>query len=100
MVLVKITLMTLVQKIFYILLFLAVPLLSVAQKTPKSPKTPTGEKVQLVQAGSLEGMVINAEELRKLIGNVIFKHEGAMLYCDSAYQFEKKNDTLHRLPGL
>jgi lipopolysaccharide export system protein LptA len=73
------------KKIFYFILFLVFlfPLVSKAQK---------GEKVQLIQAGSLEGIVINGEELRKLIGNVVFKHEGAMLYCDSAYQYEKKNE--------
>ncbi len=51
-----------------------------------------GEKVQLIQAGSLEGIVLNGEELRKLIGDVVFKHDGALLYCDSAYQYEKKNE--------
>jgi len=51
-----------------------------------------GEKIQLVQANSLEGITIKGEELRKIIGNVIFKHEGALLYCDSSYQYEKKNE--------
>ncbi|HSZ24329.1 MAG TPA: OstA-like protein [Cytophagaceae bacterium] len=57
-------------------------------------KAQTTEKVQLVQAGALEGGIVDGEELRKLIGNVIFKHNGAFLYCDSAYQYEKKNEII------
>ena len=64
-------------------LFCLIPILLSAQ---------AGEKVQLVQAGSLEGMELNGEKLNKLVNNVIFKHEGAFLYCDSAYQYEKKNE--------
>jgi lipopolysaccharide export system protein LptA len=81
------------KRIYYFILFILLPFLANAQKKPVAKaETQTGEKVQLIQAGSLEGIVINGEELRKLIGNVIFKHEGAMLYCDSAYQYEKKNE--------
>ena len=64
-------------------LFLCFPLFLFAQSE---------EKVQLIQAGSLKGIKINGEELRKLIGDVIFKHNGAFLYCDSAYQYEVKNE--------
>jgi lipopolysaccharide export system protein LptA len=66
-----------------IVVFCLIPILLSAQ---------SGEKVQLIQAGSLEGMELNGEKLNKLVGNVIFKHEGAFLYCDSAYQYEKKNE--------
>ena len=52
----------------------------------------SGEKVELVQANSLEGIRINGEEVRKLIGNVVFKQVGVMLYCDSAYQYASKNE--------
>lgn len=71
------------RKIIYLLLLLSFPLFLKAQ---------SGEKVQLIQAGSLEGVVVNGEELRKLIGDVIFKQENTFLYCDSAYQFEKRNE--------
>lgn len=73
----------LMKKIGYLLFFLLSPALLQAQ---------AGEKVQLIQAGSLEGIVKQGEELRKLIGDVVFKHDGSMLYCDSAYQYEKKNE--------
>lgn len=70
-------------RIYFILLFLSIPIFLSAQSS---------EKVQLIQAGSLEGMELNGEKLNKLVSNVIFKHEGAFLYCDSAYQYEKKNE--------
>jgi lipopolysaccharide export system protein LptA len=71
------------KKIIQVIFLLLLPLGVYAQG---------GNKVQLLQAGSLEGVVIKGEELRKLIGNVIFKHDGALLYCDSAYQYSKKNE--------
>jgi len=71
------------KKLIYVLLFLTVGIIANAQ---------TGEKVQLIQAGSLEGTEIKGEEVRILIGNVIFKHEGALLYCDTSYQYDKRNE--------
>jgi lipopolysaccharide export system protein LptA len=68
---------------YLILLLLLTPCLLMAQ---------SGDKVQLIQAGSLEGLTIKGEKINKLVGNVIFKQEGAFLYCDSAYQHEKKNE--------
>ncbi len=68
---------------YFSLLFLLVPFFLNGQ---------SNEKVQLIQAGSLEGLVLNGEKVNKLVGNVIFKHDGAFLYCDSAYQYEKKNE--------
>ncbi len=69
------------KKILFIFLF--VPFLINAQSS---------EKVELIQAGSLKGIKIKGEELRKLIGDVVFRHAGSYLYCDSAYQYEKKNE--------
>jgi lipopolysaccharide export system protein LptA len=77
---------------FQLLTLLAVVCIPSFVKAQSNLKTEKGEKVQLIQAGSLEGVVIKGEELRKLIGDVIFKHEGTFLYCDSAYQYEKKNE--------
>lgn len=47
----------------------------------------TGKKIRIVGANSLE-YDERVPDARRLIGNVIFEHEGAMLYCDSAYFFE------------
>ena len=33
----------------------------------------------------------NEHQARKLIGNVILKHDNALMYCDSAYLYEKTN---------
>src|SRR6185312_10398225 len=49
------------------------------------------KQVELIQANSLEGDVINGVKVQKVMGNVIFKHNEALMYCDSAYQYEKKN---------
>ncbi len=70
-------------RIYIIVLILFTPFFLHAQE---------GEKVQLVQAGSLEGLKIKGEMINKLIGNVVFKQEGAFLYCDSAYWNKVKNE--------
>ncbi|HEY4798593.1 MAG TPA: OstA-like protein, partial [Bacteroidia bacterium] len=48
-------------------------------------KNPT--KVELVNANSLESDDRIGKGVKRLIGNVQFKHEGALLYCDSAYLY-------------
>jgi len=48
-------------------------------------------KIEIINANSLEydeRLGINA---KRLIGNVIFKHEGALMYSDSAHFFDGKN---------
>ena|SRR6185312_12696312 len=49
------------------------------------------KQVELIQANSLEGDVINGVKVQKVMGNVIFKHNDALTYCDSAYQYNAKN---------
>src|ERR1700741_3131550 len=49
------------------------------------------KQVELIQANSLEGDVINGVKVQKVMGNVIFKHNEALMYCDSAYQYQAKN---------
>jgi lipopolysaccharide export system protein LptA len=78
------------KKILFFLLLLFPSLLLLAQKKEKEKEKTT--QVELVQARSLKGSIVKGQELRKLIGEVIFKHEGALLYCDSSYWFEKKNE--------
>lgn len=49
------------------------------------------KKLKIIQADYLEGIDNKSGKLKKLIGNVILEHEGALMYCDSAYHFENKN---------
>lgn len=50
------------------------------------------EKFELVQADELIGDVYRGQNVRKLIGNVIFKKNDGFMYCDSAYQYVNKSD--------
>ncbi len=49
------------------------------------------KQVELLKADELEGGVINGVKVQKLKGNVQFKHNEALMYCDSAYQYSSKN---------
>ncbi|MFQ3575895.1 MAG: OstA-like protein [Cytophagales bacterium] len=48
-------------------------------------------QVELLQAGELEGMLIEKKEVRRLKNNVIFKQNNTLLYCDSAFQYVADN---------
>ncbi|WMJ71611.1 OstA-like protein [Cytophagaceae bacterium ABcell3] len=50
-----------------------------------------GDKIELIQAEELEGIEIDGLPVRKLRGNVIFKQDDVLMYCDSAYQYTKRN---------
>ena len=52
-------------------------------------QTPT--KIELVNANSLEFDESLGVDVRRLIGNVIFRHEQTLLYCDSAYLYAEQN---------
>ncbi len=49
------------------------------------------KQVEIVQASSLEGSKINGIEVRRLVGNVIFKQDNTLMYCDSALFYETTN---------
>lgn len=49
------------------------------------------KRIELLGANKLKGGTFNGRKINKVIGNVRFKHEGAIMYCDSAYQFLDKN---------
>ncbi len=51
---------------------------------------PGGEKVTLERADVLK-KVAGQPNVRKLVGNVVIRHNGTMFYCDSAYFYENKN---------
>jgi lipopolysaccharide export system protein LptA len=66
---------------------LATSLLAQAPKS-KEKNTP----ILLQGANELIGMEIRNEQVNKLIGNVRFQQDNVWLYCDSAYQYEKRNE--------
>ena len=51
----------------------------------------SGKPIEIIQAGSLEGIKYNGVEVRRLVGNVIFKQENTLMYCDSALFYESNN---------
>lgn len=48
-------------------------------------------KVELLNANTLEYDESRGSGVRRLIGNVAFKHDSVYLYCDSAYLYSEKN---------
>ncbi|MFM1876953.1 MAG: hypothetical protein RL266_2690 [Bacteroidota bacterium] len=46
------------------------------------------KKIELRNAEVLEYDEALGHKARRLLGNVIFEHEGALMYCDSAYLYE------------
>lgn len=47
--------------------------------------------ITIERANSLEGERYKGVDIKKLIGNVILGHEGALMYCDSALFFDATN---------
>lgn len=47
--------------------------------------------IEVVQADVLVGIKKGGVDAQQLIGDVIFKHQGALMYCDSAYLYKKTN---------
>lgn len=50
------------------------------------------KQVQLERADELIGIKMNGRMVNKLIGSVVFRQGNVMLYCDSAYQHDEKNE--------
>jgi lipopolysaccharide export system protein LptA len=48
-------------------------------------------KVELLNANSLEYNETQGEGVKRLIGEVAFKHDSIYMYCDSAYLYSEKN---------
>ncbi len=75
-------------------IFLLLPLLLVFKndcKSQSSVNVKTGsDKVKKIQikGGSLEHDASLGINAKRLLGNVIFEHEGVVMYCDSAYLYE------------
>ncbi|CAN5614650.1 OstA-like protein [soil metagenome] len=68
-----------VMALFFLLGFVTI---SSAQKS---------QQIEIVKAGSLEGSKSNGVEVRRLVGDVVFKQEDTYMYCDSALFFEATN---------
>jgi lipopolysaccharide export system protein LptA len=51
----------------------------------------TPAKIELVHANSLEGDESLGKDVRRLIGNVVFKQDNTFMYCDSAYLYASSN---------
>lgn len=49
------------------------------------------KKIELVRANTLKFDKKLGIDAQRILGNVQFKHEGAMMYCDSAYLYNESN---------
>lgn len=88
---------------FFLLLLFLLPLEAAwAQRQPPAaprpaspaaqPRPAKGTPVDLQNAGKLSGGDFNGVKIRKLLGNVVFKQQDVLLYCDSAYQYLDRNE--------
>ncbi len=76
-----------IEYLILTLVSLTVPILATAQ-SDKPEKT---TKVELLHANSLEYDESIAPKTRRLIGDVSFKHDNAVMHCDSAYMYSLTN---------
>ncbi len=70
---------------------LASVILVIISFLPAKSFAQTPKKVEIIRANSLEfdeRLGINA---KRLLGNVVFKHEEAFMFCDSAYFYDAEN---------
>lgn len=51
----------------------------------------SGQKIEIVQATELVFQEKTGIKAQRLIGDVIFKHKDALMYCDSAYLYNDEN---------
>lgn len=52
----------------------------------------TVKKIRLVQANSIEFDKSSGNDANRVKGDVIFAHENTLMYCDSAYLYQDRND--------
>jgi lipopolysaccharide export system protein LptA len=65
-----------------LILFLSSPILLKSQKT---------SQIEIINANSLEFDQSLGNNAKRLIGNVQFKHDDALMFCDSAYFYSETN---------
>ncbi len=62
------------------------------QEKPSEPqKTRQTRQIELLRAGSMEFDKRIGDDARRVLGNVLFKHEDAYMNCDSAYLYSQTN---------
>ena len=64
-------------------------IISVSFSFAQKPK-----QIELINANSLEFDNSSGVKAKKLIGNVQFKHEEVLMFCDSAYLFDESNSLI------
>ncbi len=80
------------EKSFLKFLIVAAWLMHAAVFThPLIAQTLQEKRIELLNADVLEGDERLGKNAARLIGNVRFKHENAVMYCDSAYRFTEEN---------
>ncbi|MFH1321257.1 MAG: OstA-like protein [Bacteroidota bacterium] len=72
----------------YVIIILSIPYL-LLNSTCCFAQKPT--KIEIVNADILEYDEQLGSNIRRLIGNVAFKQDNVLLYCDSAYMYPEKN---------
>jgi lipopolysaccharide export system protein LptA len=73
------------------LLFLFFFLFSGQSFSQSNIKTEKGNKIEILNANTLEFEELNGKKVKRLIGNVRLKHDEALMFCDSAYIFSNTN---------
>jgi len=68
-------------KYFFLILIFGILFFPLAKAQSKT------KKVELLHANSLEHDESLGKDVKRLLGNVQFKHEGALMFCDSAYLY-------------
>lgn len=76
------------QNIKILLIIIIALLVSFEGKSQKK-----GKRIELIHADILKGGGQYGLDVKRLIGDVKFKHEGALMYCDSAH-FNSKTNTV------
>lgn len=83
-------------KLYFIFSLLFVSISAFGQNPTDSTKQEPPQRIELLQAGVLEGDVLASGEPVRIIKKdsikqVLFRHENTLLYCDTAQQFLAQN---------
>ncbi len=82
--------MTLLNNLFFYLLFVLFSFESYGQLSAKQSADTKTKLIKINHAGKLAYNKSMGVEAKRLIGNVECEHEGAILRCDSAYLYDQK----------
>jgi lipopolysaccharide export system protein LptA len=85
-----------VYKLYFLLSFLLISSSLLAQSPSDSSAQTVPKRIELIQAGLLEGDVLPSGEPIRIINKdsvsqILFRHENTLLYCDTAQQFLAQN---------